>query len=301
MTTRQVDVKTGYVEFEGDDLYYEIRGTGQPLLMITGGGGDGRVYTFVANILADEYKVITYDRRGNGRSSSREPQNFEVSQHSRDAVAVLQAAGETSAYVFGCSSGAVIALDMAKTQPDAIRAVVVHEPPTVRVLSDSERWQRFFAGLHYTAYRFGVKIAMFRFAFVLGLHLIFTMAKTARSRQKVAAKLDKSMPQMNSNDDFFLKHELLPVTNYFPDVQQIKRNGASVYMAIGKWTLDNKKVYGRTVPILADRLGCEMVVLPGHHVSYVDIPEEWAGALRAVLHRAEKTIHELDAPALVAE
>jgi pimeloyl-ACP methyl ester carboxylesterase len=44
-----------------------------------------------------------------------DPQHFEVSQQSRDAVAVLRAAGETSVFVFGNSSGAVIALDMAKT------------------------------------------------------------------------------------------------------------------------------------------------------------------------------------------
>ena len=56
------------------------------------------------------------------------PQNFEISQQSRDAVAVLHAAGEESAFVFGNSSGAVIALDLARTHPaTAVRAVVVHE------------------------------------------------------------------------------------------------------------------------------------------------------------------------------
>ena len=74
------------------------------------------------DILSDEYKVITYDRRANARSTINNPQNFEISQQSRDAVAVLRAAGEQSAFVFGNSSGAVIALDMAKTQPQAVRA-----------------------------------------------------------------------------------------------------------------------------------------------------------------------------------
>nr|HET6902258.1 hypothetical protein [Ktedonobacteraceae bacterium] len=37
-------------------------------------------------------------------------------------------------FVFGNSSGAVIALDMAKTQPRTVRAVIVHEPPVPRVL-----------------------------------------------------------------------------------------------------------------------------------------------------------------------
>jgi len=133
MNTRQVTVKSGRVTTEGDDLFYEVRGQGQPLLMIAPGGGDGWQYSFVADILADEYKVITYDRRANARSTTNVPQNFEISQQSRDAVAVLRAVGETCALVFGNSSGAVIVLDMAKTQPQAVRAVVVHEPPIPRV------------------------------------------------------------------------------------------------------------------------------------------------------------------------
>jgi pimeloyl-ACP methyl ester carboxylesterase len=82
-------------------------------------GGDGWQYSLVADILADQYKVITYDRRANARSTINVPQNFEISQQSHDAVAVLRAAGETSAFVIGNSSGAVIGLDMAKTQPQA--------------------------------------------------------------------------------------------------------------------------------------------------------------------------------------
>src|SRR5262249_58033628 len=104
--------------------YYEVRGQGPPLLMISGGGGDAGFFLFVADILADEYKVITYDRRGNSRSTSRDPQNFEISQQSRDAVAVLRAVGETAALVFGNSGGAGIALDLAKTPPQAGRAAV---------------------------------------------------------------------------------------------------------------------------------------------------------------------------------
>src|SRR4029434_3804609 len=117
MTTQQVMIQCGRVRTEGDDLYYEVRGQGQPLLMIAPGGGDGWHYSYVADILADEYKVITYDRRANARSTMHDPQNFEISQQSRDALAVLRAVGEESAFVFGNSSGAVIALDMAKTQP----------------------------------------------------------------------------------------------------------------------------------------------------------------------------------------
>jgi hypothetical protein len=42
--------------------------------MIPGGGGDGSSYSFVADILSDEFKVITHDRRANARSTMNEPQ-----------------------------------------------------------------------------------------------------------------------------------------------------------------------------------------------------------------------------------
>src|SRR5262249_42995740 len=158
-------MNTGCVETEGDEIFYEVRGQGPPHLMISGGGGDAGVFSFVADIQADEYKVITYDRLGNSRSTRRDPQNYEISQQSRDAVALLRAVGETAALVFGNSGGAVIALDLAKTQPQAIKAAVAHEPPVVRVLPDSERWRRFFASVHRTAFSrmalgFGVQLAM---------------------------------------------------------------------------------------------------------------------------------------------
>jgi hypothetical protein len=60
----QTTLTTDRVTTEDDKIYYEYRGHGRPLLMIAGGLGDAGVYTFVADILADEFKVITYDRRG---------------------------------------------------------------------------------------------------------------------------------------------------------------------------------------------------------------------------------------------
>lgn len=281
MITNQSNVQIGRVTTEGDGLYYEIRGHGQPLLMIPAAGGDARRYSFVANILSNEYKVITYDRRGNSRSTKNNPQNFEVSQQSRDAVAVLSAAGETSAFVFGNSSGAVIALDMAKTQPQAIRAIVAHEPPITRVHPDASKWQRFFASVYWMTFRFGVPIAMFRFVLGIGLPLL-SIAKATRDLEKNQDPNVKS----KDNNDFFAKQELLPVINYMPDVELIRKNGVKVFMAAGKMSLDKKRFYAQTVPILAQLLGCEMVTFPGHHASYLDMPDEWAATLRSVLHKA---------------
>jgi len=288
MTTSHLDVKTGFVRTEGDDLSYDVRGSGPPLLMIPGGGGDGRMYSFVAEILCDEYKVITYDRRANARSIANEPQNFEVSQQSRDAVAVLCAAGETSAFIFGSSSGAVIALDMAKTQPQAVRAIVAHEPPTTRVHPNARKWQRFFASVYGTAFSLGTTIAMIRF--VIGVGLPLSPGSRAEASQKHLQEIRESGLRPVKMADFFTKQELLPVTNYLPDIAKIKESGVKVFMAAGQESLNKKRFYAQTVPILAKRLECEMIIFPGHHTSYLDRPEEWSAVLRNLLHQIDRSI-----------
>jgi len=287
VTTQQVMIQSGRVRTEGDDLYYEVRGQGQPLLMIAPGGGDGWQYSFVADILCDEYKVITYDRRANARSTMNVPQNFEISQQSRDAIAVLGAVGETSAFVFGNSSAAVIALDMAKIQPQVVRAVVVHEAPLARMHPEAAKWQRFFARVYLTAFRFGSSLAALRF--FLGVELpVRQMIKATRDVN--IHREQSSEPYISAKDatDFLVKQELLPVTNYLPDVERIKQNGVRVFIAVSKWGLDRKMWYAQVAQILAEQLGCELVTFPGHHGSFLDMPHEFAATLRSVLHKAKK-------------
>jgi pimeloyl-ACP methyl ester carboxylesterase len=287
MKTKQVATKSGRVTTEGDELYYEVRGQGQPLLMIPGGGGDGGSYSLIVEILSDEYKVITYDRRANARSTMNEPQNFEVSQQSRDAVAVLRAAEETSAFVFGNSSGAVIALDMAKSHAQSVRAIVAHEPPLARVHPKTRKWQRFFAGVYYTAFRYGATLAMLRFALGLGLDHSFRQAiKAAKAMRRYRKKSGNHYLNRKVTTDFFLQQELLPVTNYLSDVETIQRNRVKVFMGAGKRSLQKKRFYAQTAEILAKKLGCELVTFPGHHGSFIDMPEEFAATLRSVLHKA---------------
>jgi pimeloyl-ACP methyl ester carboxylesterase len=270
----QAPVRTGWVQTEGDKLYYEERGHGRPLLMISGGGGDAGFYGPVASMLADEFRVITYDRRANSRSTRNEPQNFEVSQQARDALAVLHAVGEESALIFGNSGGAVIALEIARIRPQAVRLAVVHEAPTVRLLPDAHKWTRFFAACYATAFRFGPRVAMLRFA-------LPTRIPTGALR---AVPHDVAR-RLSQNYEFFLKHEMVPFASYKPDFDKLRKDSASIVASAGRWTLQRKLFYGRTARILADQIGCDMMPLPGNHLSFLDCPREWADELRAILRK----------------
>ena len=59
---------SGMTTVNGAHLYYEVRGSGPPLLLIMGATGDAGHFERVADLLADDHTVVTYDRRGNGRS-----------------------------------------------------------------------------------------------------------------------------------------------------------------------------------------------------------------------------------------
>ncbi|PTM58180.1 alpha/beta fold hydrolase [Desmospora activa] len=264
-----VEVKSGYVETEGDNLYYEVRGEGPPLLMIPGGGGDAGFYTYVADILADEYQVITYDRRGNSRSTRHDPQNFEVSQQARDAVAVLRATNHDSAYVFGNSGGAIFALEMAEKFPETIQAVVVHEPPTVKVLPDRDKWLTLFSDIYQTANRLGVEWANLQFAFSVGVPA------------SAFTHIPQDFQERNAeNTETLIQNEMLPAINYEPNIEKLKRNGVKVIMAAGELSLEKERFYAQTALILAKQLDAEFVIFPGHHLSYFDSPAEWAETLR---------------------
>ena len=121
------------------DLYYEVRGTGPAVLLIMGATGDGGHFDQLADLLADEFTVITYDRRGNGRSPA--PAGWTTTspeEQADDAAALLEALGVGPAAVFGTSSGGNFALHLLIRHSDAIRGAILHEPGLYAVLDDFE-------------------------------------------------------------------------------------------------------------------------------------------------------------------
>lgn len=190
-----------WVTTEGDELYFEVRGEGPPLLMIAGGQGDAGFSTNPAELLADEYQVVTYDRRGNSRSS-RNVTDFSVAQQARDAVAVLKTAGHESAVVFGTSGGAIIALAMAARFPEVATAVIAHEPPLLAVEPD-RRSLTMFRRVARTARVLGPKPAMA--AFALTTHI------PAAAYKSVPADFTA---RTTENQAFFVRHEMRAFVNH---------------------------------------------------------------------------------------
>jgi hypothetical protein len=141
------------------------------------------------------------------------------------------------------------------------------------------------------AFRFGSSLAALQFLLGVGL----PVRRLIKSTKAVNTHKNQSSERyISATDaaDIFVQQELLPVTNYLPDVEVIKTNGVRVFVAAGEWGLERKRWYAQTAQILAEQLGCELAPFPGHHGSFMDMPVEWAATLRRVLRQAEEQTHE---------
>ncbi|MFB7648190.1 alpha/beta fold hydrolase [Streptomyces sp. NPDC056084] len=112
----------GTLEVPGASLRYEVGGAGPVLLLIVGGGGGAGIFEPVADALADRFTVVTYDPRGHSRSPLDGPDvDQRVETQADDAYRLLErvAPDGPPAYVFGTSSGAIVAVELLTRHPRA--------------------------------------------------------------------------------------------------------------------------------------------------------------------------------------
>ena len=150
---------------EGAEIYCEKRGesnNGPLLLLITGAMEDAGFYSSAADILAEKFTVVSYDRRCNSRSSGDRNADMIVSQQARDAAAIIKAMGVEKAILIGRSGGAVISLELAATRPEMIDFLIVHEAPVIELLpeADAKKWRSFVENIYTKNQREGWEAAL---------------------------------------------------------------------------------------------------------------------------------------------
>ncbi|HZX04986.1 alpha/beta hydrolase [Kribbella sp.] len=109
---------------DGTTIAYDRVGSGSRVLLVGGALCDRNSFRPLADALASEYDVVTYDRRGRGDSGDTAP--YDVRREVEDIAALLTALGGTAA-IYGHSSGAALAAIAAGSMP--FSKVVLHEPP----------------------------------------------------------------------------------------------------------------------------------------------------------------------------
>ncbi|MHA7960161.1 alpha/beta fold hydrolase [Streptomyces sp. L500] len=253
---------TGTLAVPGARLYYEVRGAGPPLLLITGGNSDAAVFEGLAAVLAARFRVVCYDPRGISRSVlDGPPVEQRVEVHADDAsrlLARLFPAGEP-VHVFGSCLGALVGLELASRHPGRVRAVVAHEPPALGLLPDAGEHLALVDDVLRTFHREGVAPALHRLSALFG------------------GRPAPALPQERDNTAFFLAHVMRPATRFVPDPAALAAVADRVTMAGG---LDSRTyVIHRPAVVLAHRLGHRPVLFPGGHAGYAGRPGAFAERL----------------------
>jgi pimeloyl-ACP methyl ester carboxylesterase len=115
---------------DGTQIAYDVAGDG-PALILVGGALSFRGFEGAREmiaLLAPQFTAISFDRRGRGDSGDTLP--YAVEREVEDIEALIDAAGGT-AYLYGTSSGAVLALEAASRLPDKVRGLLMYEPPLI--------------------------------------------------------------------------------------------------------------------------------------------------------------------------
>ena len=260
------------VSTEGAEIYCEQRGNGPTLLLIHGAMEDAGFYSSAAEILADDFTVVTYDRRCNSRSSGNRNADMSVAQQARDTATIIEMIGDGKAIVVGRSGGAVIGLELAATRPELIDSIIVHEPPVIELLGETEkqRWRSFVKEVYEKNLNEGPDSSQNEFMKSL-VNVPFDPYPADLSER------------LSGNVDFFFKHEFRAFFEYQPKISTIRNNKVNIVTATG---IDsNDAYYVQATKALASKLGCNHVDFPGHHDVCFWMPEEFANAIQSTLTR----------------
>ncbi|MFE0377532.1 alpha/beta fold hydrolase [Streptomyces inhibens] len=275
------DPTTGSLRVHGATLHYEVRGRGPLLLLVPGGAGGAASFDGIANYLAAEYTVATYDPRGMSQSALDDPKAEQrVPEHADDAFQILELLSPAEpARVFGTSSGAIAALHLLTTHPERVERFVAHEPPVVEVLPDAAEHRALIARVQETFRTQGLMPAMAEFAAGLKKDGDTTEPEAElKLPPQAAARAEQTM----ANLPHFVGRIVPSFMSYAPDIHQLEALSDRLVLACGQDS-PGELPY-RSAAFLAERIGAQLHHFPGGHTGLTTHPAEFGELLRKAFH-----------------
>jgi 3-oxoadipate enol-lactonase len=264
--------RSGFAEVEGARLYYEIAGSGPPVVLLHAFALDTRMWDDQFELLAREYRVVRYDARGFGRSSVPVP--GQPYSHVDDFLALTRHLEIHRPHLVGLSMGGRFALDVVVSQPDAARSLAFVDG-VIGGWDWSKAWLDSYAPVVAAGRRGDVAAAK-------AAWLAHPLFASAREQPAVAARLQRMV------DDYSGWHfthadperRLSP-----PALARLGRVRVSTLAIVGDRDLpDFQKMAGEVERQVANarRLG----VAGAGHLTNMEAPDVVNTALRSFLARA---------------
>jgi pimeloyl-ACP methyl ester carboxylesterase len=240
---------------------FRIAGSGEPLLLIHGSGGDLDTYVGIEQYLNKYYCTISYERRiatfdqvtGMFLSPT-------LGQHVEDAVAVLDTCGIGKANIFGSSAGAVVTLCVLSSHPERVTKAIAHEPPVLEVLDDRIPLRKEFSRVLQIEMEQGVEAACKTFFDIIGI-----MGEVDTTALNLIASAVSRRPISPIR-------EIHPILDYSPELSVLRSQREKLVLA--KASLHQNSMPARAVERLAEMLDLRALAFTGNHFGYMDYMAE---------------------------
>lgn len=144
VSCQKSDFESGFTEINDSRIYYEIKGTGEPLVLIHGWSFDSRSWDDQFDIFSKEYRVLRYDLRGFGKSAL--PDTGKRYSHTDDLFSLLDYLDIKRAHILGHSFGGKIAFDYVFKYPERTISLILPDAamdvPELEVPEEVRTWIR---------------------------------------------------------------------------------------------------------------------------------------------------------------
>ena len=257
------------LEVPGAVLCYDVRESepaGGPALVMIGSPMGAAGFATLASHFTDR-TIVTYDPRGVERSK-RTDVGLEVTPevHAADVRAVIEAVGRSPLDLFGSSGGAVNALALVAANPDLVRTLVAHEPPSVSLLPDANEALAACRAVHETYQRQGWGAGMAHFIALVSLRGPVP-ADFATQPGPDAATFGMPTEDDGTRDDLMLGSNIVTVTNYRPEADKLRSAPTRIVLAVGAGS--EGELAHRGGQAVAELLGTRAVTFPSDHGGFL--------------------------------
>ena len=244
----------------------------------------------LADLLADDYTVVTYDPRGMGGGSVDDlSQPVTPELEADDLAAIVKTVDNGPADLFGSSGGAVAGLALAAQHPDAVGTVIAHEPPVTDLLPDAEHISAVLDGIEDSYRAAGAGAAWGGF-----ISLVMHSGPVTEDGVPPAewpppgmeptdpedepAPPPERSPKQDAEDELFFLSMLKPFPRYPVPVEELRSGSPRIVVAVGE--ASRGEIAVRSAEALAAQLGTDAVRFPGDHGGFMSDPAGFAAAIR---------------------
>ncbi|HEV8410838.1 MAG TPA: alpha/beta hydrolase [Gemmatimonadaceae bacterium] len=175
-------IESGYVDIDGGRLFYEVTGSGSPVILLHAGNVDRQMWDDQFIAFSREHRVLRYDLRGYGKSA---PETGPYEAHV-DLHALLQSVGFARPSLVGLSGGGRIAIDFALAYPEMVDRLVFVAPGLSgwQFASDDTSWFAEGRAMRDRGDSVGIAVAWANHSFYT--HLAMTYPAVAEKMRKIA-------------------------------------------------------------------------------------------------------------------